>query len=391
MDKQKQNFFERHPGITLFLFVLFLIVCIDFISGWLLIKPSYQDFRTEHYFYHHGLRPNQKSFGRWSFEIYPFCTSSLGFRDSLPRKVPKKSNLHRILILGDSHSEGVDVSFRNSFAGILASKAPGYSAEVLNASAVSYSPKIYWLKLKYLLEKEKLHVDEVFILIDISDIQNELVYERFNPVRFNDLMNGWIHFKNFLKRNSFLFHSLSAIHQESGKKRFYSMIHFPGTETGGKRISETMSADLYYSLFTHFDDNVLLANPRFHGVGDWLYEPDFHELAIKGIRLGQDNILKIKQLCDRYHIQLTISIHPWQSQIRKRQAFDEYSALWKDFAFRNHIRFVNIYPLFINEENPEIVINKYYIRDDNHFNEFGHELVARFLEPLVFANCRKHE
>jgi len=391
MEISRQNFFERHATITISIFVLFVFILIDFIVGFFFIKPSYQDFRTEHYFYHHGLRPNQKSYGRWSSEIYPFCTNSLGFRDSVPRKVPKKSNLYRILILGDSHSEGVDVPFANSFPGILAAKAPGYSAEVLNASVVSYSPKIYWLKLKYLLEKEKVHFNEVFILIDISDIQNELVYERFNPAGFSDLKNAWVQIRNFFKKNSFLVHSFSQFRLEREKNKFFERIHYPGSETGGQKISETMSAELYYSFFTHFNDNVLLANPRFHGVGDWLYEPDFHELALRGIRLGQENILKVKQLCDQFHVQLTISVHPWHSQIKARLPEDEYTRLWEDFANQHQIRFVNLYPLFINGKNPEIIINKYYIKSDNHFNEFGHELVARFLEPIIFANCRKHE
>lgn len=391
MDKQKKHFFERYPGLTLFLFAFILIFCIDFVTGLFFIKSFYQDFRTEHYYYHHGLRPNQKSYGRWSSEIYPFYTNSLGFRDSLARKVSPNSNFYRILILGDSHSEGVDVPFENSFPGILASEAAGYSAEVLNASVVSYSPKIYWLKLKYLLEKEKLQIDEVFILIDISDIQNELVYEHFNPSGFSDFKHTWLQIRNFFNRNSFLIHSISRIKLEREKNKFFERIHYPGSETGGQKISETMSAELYYSFFTHFNDNVLLANPRFHGVGDWLYEPDFHELALKGIKLGQENILKVKQLCDQYQIKLTISVHPWHSQIKVRHPEDEYTQLWKDFASQHQIRFVNLYPLFINEENPEIVISKYYIKSDNHFNEFGHELVARFLEPIVFANCRKYE
>lgn len=389
--QKKEYFFERYPRLVLIIVVIILVLITDFLAGFLFIKSSYQEFRTEHYFYHHGLRPNQKAYGRWSSEIYPFFTNSLGFRDSIPRKVPLNDGKYRILLLGDSHSEGVDVPFQKSFAGILAAKAPAYGAEILNASVVSYSPKIYWLKMKYLLEKCRLHVDEVFVLIDISDIQNELVYERYNPVKFSLVKNAIIQTKGFITRNSFLVHSIRRFLLERNKNKFFGRITFLGGEKGEQKISQTMSAELYYSFFTHFNDNVLLANPRFHGVGYWLYDPEFHQLAIRGIQLGQENILKLKELCDQYKIRLTISVHPWHSQIKARQTNDEYTKLWQDFARMHSIPFINLYPLFINGENPEVVINKYYIKNDNHFNEYGHYLVAKYLEPIIFANTTKND
>ena len=48
--------------------------------------------------------------------------------------------------------------------------------EVLNAGVGSYSPIIYWRKIKYLIEDVGLRFDEVVVYIDISDAQDEASY-----------------------------------------------------------------------------------------------------------------------------------------------------------------------------------------------------------------------
>ena len=111
----------------------------------------------------------------------------------------------------------------------------------------------------------------------------------------------------------------------------------------------------------------------------------FRELALQGISLGQEHILKLKELCDSKGIRLILSVHPWHPQIRKGNITDEYVDLWESFAQASGISFINLYPLFINGENPEVVIKKYFISGDNHWNEFGHEKVAARLESCFLS------
>jgi len=379
---EKKNIFERRPACTILIFLFILILLIDFLSGLLFIKEDYQSFRTQHYYYHHGLRPNQQAFARWSVRIYPFNTNSLGFRDFKPRKISLEKNQRRILILGDSHTEGVDLPFESTFSGLLAKKAEQHHTEILTAAAVSYSPRIHYLITEFFIEKKKLECDEIYVFIDISDIQNELVYEKYNPGKYNILTRLLYNVKNFLKRNSFTFHTVKKIITDKGKKEFYDRI--TGEKKEEKNISETFSADLYYSFFTHFNDNILLANPRFHGVGDWLYDKEFNSLAMKGIQLGQENISRLNNLCRNHGISLTIAVQPWHSQIKMKQTVDEYVDSWMKFAEKNNIGFINLYPLFINEENPQAVIKKYYIKNDNHWNKEGHNKVAAYLEKIIW-------
>jgi len=379
---EAKNIFERRPGVTITIFLLLLIIFIDFIAGIIFIKDDYQSFRVQHYYYHHGLRPNQHAFTRWNVNIYPFNTNSLGFRDFDVRKISLKKNQRRILFLGDSHTEGVDLPYELTYSGILAKKAEQKNTEILSIAAVSYSPRIHYLTTEFLIEKKKLECDEIYVFIDISDIQNELVYENYYPGKYNFLTRSFYCFKNFLLRNSFIYHSVKKIYTEKGKRKFYDRI--AGKTKDEKNISETLSADLYYSFFTHFNDYILLENVQFHRVGDWLYDEEFRKLALKGIKLGQENILRLNEICRKNGIKLTIAVQPWHSQIKKRKASDDYTENWRMFAEKNNIGFINLYPVFINEENPQAVIKKYYIKNDNHWNREGHRKVAEFLEKIIW-------
>jgi hypothetical protein len=379
---EEKNIFEKRPGLTIIIILIVFLIILDIIAGLIFIKEDYQSFRIQHYYYHHGLQPNQKAYARWNVKIYPFNTNSLGFRDFSPRKISLEKNQRRILFMGDSHTEGVDLPFEFTFTGILTAKAEQHNTEILSAAAISYSPRIHYLITEFFIEKKKLECDEIYVFIDISDVQNELVYEKYYPKNYNVLTRIIYGSKNWLSRNSFICHSVKKIITEKGEKKFYDRI--TGLRQEEKNISETFASDLYYSLFTHFNDNILLADPQFHRVGDWLYTKESKELALKGIQLGQENIARLNEICRNHNIKLTIAVQPWHSQIKIRKAVDEYTESWRLFAEKNNIGFINLYPLFINEENPEAVIKKYYIKNDNHWNNEGHQKVAGLLEKVIW-------
>ncbi len=377
-----RNIFERNPVLTMILFWILVIVVLDLTAGAIFGKKTYQDFRISHYYLHHALKPNTVSESRWSTYIYPFVTNSLGFRDSVPRRFPLEKQSRRILILGDSHTEGVDLAFEDTFAGILASRGKPHDTEVLSAAAISYSPKIHCLMADYWLRYKRLECDEVYIFIDISDIQNEFVYRDFNPGEPSGSKDFLNKVRNFFIKRSFLVRSVRNIFREKGKEVFYENMNKLGQQFQG--ADRTISADLYYSFFDHFNDDVLLANPRFHFVHDWLYDEEFRTLAKRGIELGQQNISRIREICDKRQISLSLAVHPWHKQIMERDTSDLFVQSWKNFADSAGIGFINLYPLFVNQENPVEIIEKCYIRNDNHWNEYGHQKVAEALEKIIW-------
>ena len=360
-------------------FSILIIIILDFLSGFLIISDNYTSFRTPHYYYHHGLQPDQDTWAVWGSSLYPFKSNSLGMVDSAVYNVNLKTNKQRFLILGDSHSEGVGVSYNKTFSGIL-SKRLQEDVEVLNASCISYSPKIEYLKAKFLFEKG-LKVDHIFVFIDISDMQNELVYEHFEPKKNSWMHEAWYNSKLFLKEHSSIFHLTLSIINTRQSRQFLEKAEFFNQQ--GMSGTPANVLDLYASFFKGFNDKVLLSNPQFHGVGEWYYNDRLRELADLGITLGQGNILQLKELCDSQNVDLTISVHPWQYQILKGNDQDYYVEKWESFAKANDIGFINLFPLFITAQNPVITMKMFLIQGDNHWNEFGHALVADYLEQYL--------
>ena len=361
---------------------ILIIIVLDLVSGLFIISDNYNSFRTPHYYFHHGLQADRDTWAVWGSSLYPFKTNSLGLVDSAVYDVKLKADKKRLLILGDSHSEGVGVPYEKTFSGILA-KRMKKDMEVLNASCISYSPKIEYLKAKYLFEKG-LKVDHIFVFIDISDMQNELVYKTFEPKKRSWLREGLYSSKLFMKKHSAIFYLASSIISRNQTRQFFNKANL-FNQKGSLDTPENV-IDLYASFFKGFNDKVLLSNPQFHGVGEWYYNNRFRVLADLGISLGQQNILKLKELCDLQNVKLTISVHPWQYQILKGNDHDYYVEKWKSFAEDNNIDFINLFPVFITAQNPVITLKMYLIKGDNHWNEFGHAQVADYLEKYIRKN-----
>jgi len=89
---------------------------------------------------HHALKPNCASIEHWGSASYEFLTNSLGFRDEKIREVPLADVRPRILMLGDSFTEGM-IAWRDSYAGRIAARLPQY--DFLDGGVLSYSPSNY--------------------------------------------------------------------------------------------------------------------------------------------------------------------------------------------------------------------------------------------------------
>ncbi len=375
------NRFEKHPIVSISFLILFVFIIFDLGLGLILIPRSFNDFRTLDPVYHHGLLPNQSTLAAWGPLVYPMNTNSLGFRDSAVYQVSVKMQGKRILVLGDSHTEAVGIDFKSSFFGKLQTSARTKGIEMLNGSAVSYSPKIYYLKSKYLIEKLGFQTDEIWIFIDISDLQNELAYEKFIPSEAGILTKTSEAILHFLKRYSFTSYSIVKLTDQSRYNKFAEAMNAFDSKRGQSGTNNTV--ELYETFFRDFHDKELLRNPEFHGVGSWYYDSAFIKLADKGLDLGMENISKLNELCKSRNIKIKLSVHPWQTQVMKQDTSDYYVNRWKNYCKKEGIEFINLFPVFINGENPEMAVKKYYIPNDNHWSELGHDRVATFLEKYI--------
>ncbi len=387
MAQQNNNIFERHPRSTMIIFILVLLLAIDFIAGKIFIPENYDEFRTSHYYYHHTLIPNYSGVAAWGYIYYPFYTNSLGFRDKEAREIKKETSKKRIVFMGDSQTEAVGMKYEDSFVGILEDQFAKQNIEVLNASAVSYSPKLFYLKAKFLIENIGLAFDTLFVTLDISDIQNEIVYEDYKPYKKNNINELKYNLNRFLKTYSFIYYSVKNIIKTHKQKDFIKraqIFRSNAHEESGNIV------ELYSAFFSDFDEERLISNPSFHGVGLWLYDSSLFDLAQEGTRIGKENMEKLVQLCKKHDIDLIMSVHPWQPQVRAGKKTDYFVESWRTFAQTHDIGFINLYPVFINQRNPEAVINDYFIKNDNHWNEAGNSAAAKALYQSLNKKIR-HE
>ncbi len=344
--KSKDYFFKRYPRLTLLTVVVLIVGTIDMIGGTLSL-PNLPGTKSP--YYHHDLKKNYHGRDRWGPIEYEMSTNSLGFKDARCRGVKIKSSKLRILIIGDSFTEGIGMPFQDTFVGIISAKYAKNKYEVLNGAVRSYSPKLYYLKTKYLIEKVGLTFDELWVFIDISDTQDELVYAEYDPNKPHPHNSDRTVFSWMLQ------HSLIV-------QRVKKLKHLKDTLTSkGRPIpsGDTVKSDYYKERDKWTTDRKI-----------------YDKWGKKGLILARGNLIKLYDLCASHNIEMRIAVYPWKNQIRRRDLDSVQISYWKNFSAEENIPFLNLFPYFINGVNAEEVIKKYFIDGDVHWNRRGHQLVA---------------
>jgi len=219
----------------------------------------------------------------------------------------------------------------------------------------SYSPSIYFNKIKYLIEEEKLKFDELVIFLDISDIWNEATTYTLKEDKVvkqkNMSFREWLSI--FLNKNFFGTYLVTNL--------IYDKIK------GGKNISQDAFIDWSVS-----DD---------HPIDKWPIKKKFYEqFGVNGIKKVEIFMQKIVNFNNKHNIQTTIVVYPWVSNIYYNDLDSMHVKIWKKFSKKNKINFLNLFPLFVEpnrnfKENKEI-IKEYFIPFDIHYNRKGHRVIA---------------
>jgi len=363
-QRSQSGWHVRHPWSAIILVVAAFTLATDLLAGLLLIQ-DYDRYRTAHPVFHHGLLPGRSEKGRWAAREYDVFTNSLGFRDAKVREIDPQSSGKRLLLIGDSFTEGIGVPWEESFAGILDSALSKEGIEVLNAAAVSYSPKFYYAKTKYLLEEEKLRFGQLFVFIDNSDPMNEITYEGFIPYRKISLRWLSLQAGNFFYHHSYLYYSIKTLLNTSRE----NPLSLSWNRKMGAAATDETSLE---------SEEFIRATPL------WSEDAElFEKWGKRGLRLAAENMEKLADLCTANHVKMTVVIYPWPHMIQNSELDNVQTFFWKDFCTKNNVGFVNLYPVFITGEDPAAILNRYFIPGDVHWNSLGHRLVAdRLLESI---------
>lgn len=358
MAENEKNVKIKHPILISFIIVIMFFVIIDLFLGLLLLKRD--KLRIDHSYYHHDLQPMKTERAKWGDLEYTINTNSLGFKDRSTKEIPLKSDKERFLIIGDSFTEGLGYDYEKTFCGLLQNKLSD-KVEILNAGLTSYSPKLYYLKTKYLLDLG-LKFDYLIVMLDISDIQDESIYESFQP-RTKQSIFRKIDVK--LSNYSFSYHHMFR----------YLLKKMISPEN----INKSKFEDAETFLETSIEDR-----------GKWTYDKKvFKEWGKNGLELASKNLLMLSNLCKENSIYMTLVVYPWPEQILQNDSLSIQSTYWSEFCITNKIDFLDLFPYFFQTANADKVVRKYFITGDDHWNSKGHEMVSVKLYERIIGLMNK--
>ena len=351
---KNENIKIKHPILIFIVIVGIFFVIIDLLLGSLLLKRD--QLRIDHSYYHHDLQPMKLSNAKWGDLEYTIKTNSLGFKDTSTREIDLDSEKERILVIGDSFTEGLGYDHEKTFCGLLQNKLSD-KVEILNAGLTSYSPKLYYLKVKYLLDMG-LKFDKLIVMLDISDIQDESIYESFQPKKEQSAFRK---VDVMLSNYSFSYHH---IFRDLLKKI-----------ASNRNNTTDKFADAETFLETSIEDR-----------GKWTYDKKiYNDWGKVGLNLASRNLLKLLGICKENSIEMTIVVYPWPEQITENDSLSIQSIYWGKFCTTNKIDFLDLFPYFFESENALTVVSRYFITGDDHWNDKGHRLIAEKLYEKIMG------
>ncbi len=167
--------------LTLAVAVVVCFVIAELIFAFFGVSALQQvpNYRTSSDVWHHGFVPNSSGEFKTSEWDTNYSINSLGFRDR-EYSIAKPAGVFRILVLGDSYTEGYGVEADQSFPKVLErmlnNNSGGRKYEVINSGIGSYSPILEYLVLKY--KGFALQPDFVILNYDWSDPHDDYIYSR---------------------------------------------------------------------------------------------------------------------------------------------------------------------------------------------------------------------
>lgn len=351
----------------LFAYCLGLFLAFDFAYSTLTRGEEKQrPVRIANPAYDHGFAADFDGYDVWGELRYRLITDSLGFKDDSVRKVPLKSASRRILLIGDSFAEGIGMSFEDSFAGQLyrAGQERSEKIEFLNAGVASYSPSIYYRKIKYLIESG-LQFDEVVLFSDTSDVTDEAT----SYFCIDDDPEYRAHCSS----------AEGSAQPEAAppKKTDFLIDHFVVTNRVRISIKRSIQSFLGNRRRSIDTDHARIGwtIPGLD-VGN-SYQP----LGVDGgIARSLQNMRALADLLAARKIPLTIVVYPWAQQLAQGDRDGRQVSLWRDFCPGRCKAFINLFPAFFAAtEADKDWYEHLFILGDDHFSAEGNRFMFREL------------
>jgi len=350
--------------LKIFLITISFFLITDLFLGNYLYKNflriNYFDRDTSmgkpHPIFHHTSKKNYKTFSAgWGNRKFTFCSDNFGFRNKCD--VINKNKIFDVGIIGDSQTEGLGINFEDTFTNLISKQIP--KKKIANLAVASYSPSIYYSKIKYLLN-DNFKFNEIIVFLDLSDLHDDTVRYKLEGGKViskdvNFAIENYsfgekikIFFKRRLKISNHVFDILKGylIDKKIIKK---PIPHF---------VEEN-----FRSSWTHDYEKKWYNNNELTDV----------------LNISKLNMNKLYELLKENNIDLSIAVFPWPSTLKYDESDNLQVKTWKRFCKNKCKKFYNFMHPFFEEKNKIGYRNtyfKYYIYGDIHLNENGHKLIS---------------
>jgi hypothetical protein len=356
----------------IFAYCLVLLLAFDFAYSTLTRgEEKARPARIANPVYDHGFAADFDGYDTWGELRYRLTTNNLGFKDASVRTVPLKSASRRILLIGDSFAEGIGMSFEDSFAGLLyrAGQQRSDKIEFLNAGVSSYSPSIYYKKIKYLIESG-LQFDEVVLFSDTSDVTDEAI--------------GYFCIDDDPKYRAYCNSSEGAAQpaETAPKQSNFFVDRFVVTS----RVRITIKRAIQ-SLLGNRRRAINTDHFRIGWVVPGLdLSNDDKPLGVEGgIARSLQNMRALSDLLAAKKIPLTIVVYPWAQQLAQGDRDSRQIALWRDFCEGRCKAFINLFPAFFAAADADKDWYEHlFILGDDHYSAEGNRFMFRELARRLF-------
>lgn len=323
------------------------------------------------------------------------------------RSLNKPANTYRIVVLGDSFVEALQVDRKENFCFLLeealSKKYPGMHFEVMNFGVAGYSLGQMYLRLKNLAFKFHpdmvllaVRADTTFVLrptpaIDLTSARPSFFIDGNNQLITDyTVHNSWLRttagrrmqMTGWLREHSRIWGVVSvAVQQMLG---WYQGL-IGGTGGWGAAVTNKQTAFATSSADSKPAANTGVAAPKTFMIGNTVISSnDYYDARDRGIRyfwpIVDAIIVAINKECAAHKCSLLIAQLPGAGGTVNHLE----TSMFKQTADRLHIPFVDDTATLAKEP-----VDKVYYKI--HFTPFGHKLFARQLVPFVWQHVSRQQ
>jgi len=317
---------------------------------------------------HHAYKANCTFKVHWGKAWYDFSTNSIGLRDERVRQVPLADPRPRILMLGDSFTEG-QVPWPDSYVGMIAAHLPHY--DFLNGGVGSYSPSNY-LNVTRMVLAAGVELDEVIVFIDTADVADEAAFYRdvspsgavTGPVQQRWKKTWYSTFRWFIAKHLLLTNYIFEFFERHLVD--YGYYHLTMTWLTAN-VFDTEGAAWTYRKVNESDP----------------YPTGFAPLGVEsGIVREKSKMALLWQELEKRNIPLSVVVYPYPGEVVHDTVDSRQVRIWRDWCEGKCKRFISLYPAFFAAKDqcprlqPGCWYQKLFTFGDFHYNVSGNWLAA---------------